>query len=95
MDKNIDTSKIEFIAVSLDEKIETWKNSKNEKKIIWTSVWQPNNLYGYLCLQYNLTSIPYFILFDNQKKVYSIKEGANELKSIKEALEEQKLLLVK
>jgi len=89
--KSLDTSKIQFISIALDDKIETWKNSKYLKKMLWTSVWQPDNLYGYLCLQYNLTAMPFFVLFDVDKKIYLIKEGSSELQTIKNVLIEKNL----
>lgn len=84
--KSIDTTKIEFISVALDEKKDTWKNSMHTAKIIWPSVWQPDNFYGELCLNYNVYAMPFFILFDPNKKIVFIKDGANELESIQNFL---------
>src|SRR5258706_157495 len=84
--KAVDTSKIEFISVSLDQKKDKWKNSETTNKIIWHSVWEEDNFYGNLCLNYNVYSIPFFILFDNEKKIVFIKDGADEIENIKKTL---------
>ena len=86
--KSIDTSKIEFISVSLDENKDTWKKATATSKIIWPSVWTMDNVYCPLCLNYNLYSMPFFILFDNNKKLIFIKDGSDELENIKKALTE-------
>lgn len=83
----IDTSKIAFVSVSLDNDINIWKQSKNTDKLKWVSLWQPNNFYGDLCLQYNLTAIPFVVLFDDNKKLVFTKDGANEIENIKTALQ--------
>lgn len=84
--KSIDTSKVEFISVSLDMDKERWQRSETTKKIIWYSVWQEDNFYGDLCLNYNVYSMPFFILFNDEKKIVFIKDGANEIENIKRAL---------
>lgn len=87
---SIDKSKISFISISLDENKEKWQKSKVSNKIIWTSLWQPDGFYGDLCLNYNVYSMPFFILFDKEKKLVFIKDGANELENIKNTLKEIK-----
>ena len=89
---SIDSSKIEFISVSLDEDKSKWKTAKATSKITWTNLWTPDNLYCDLCLNYNLYSMPFFILFDKDKKIFYLKDGANELENIKLTLKEKGLL---
>lgn len=88
--KSIDTSKIEFISIGLDEDKNKWKAGKASQKIIWTSVWAEDNVYCKLCLNYNLYSMPFFILFNNDKKLIFIKDGSDELENIKQTLLEIK-----
>ncbi len=90
--KTVDTSKASFVSVSLDGTPSDWKKGKASNKIIWTSVWQPDEAYGELCLNYNIRSMPTFILFDSNKKIVFIKEGAGELQSIRDFFKEKKLL---
>lgn len=90
--KSVDTTKIEFICVALDESNSVWKKGNATNKIIWPSVWQPSGSYGDLCLNYNVTAMPTFILFDNEKKIFYIKDGANELENIKVTFKEKALL---
>jgi thiol-disulfide isomerase/thioredoxin len=89
--KSIDTSKAEFISISLDDKKENWKIATATNKIIWPSVWQDGGIYGDLCLNYNLMAMPFFVLFDSSKKIYYIKDGANELENIKATFKEKGL----
>lgn len=90
--KTMDTSKAVFISISLDEKKEIWRNASATNKIIWKSLWQKDGIYGDLCLSYNLMAMPFFVLFDNSKKIYYIKDGANELENIKVTFKEKGLL---
>jgi thiol-disulfide isomerase/thioredoxin len=90
--RTVDTSRAEFISISLDDKKEVWKKAVATNKIIWTSVWQPGGIYGELCLKYNLMAMPFFVLFDAGKKIVYIKDGADELDNIKITFKENKLL---
>ena len=90
----IDSSKAMIISISLDDKHERWRKSEFSKKNKWVSVWQENAFYGDLCLYYNVYSMPYFILFNNSKKIFFIKDGVNELPNIKNTFKEKKLLKV-
>ncbi len=83
---SLDTSKIAFISVALDEDKNKWKVAKTTNKIKWASVWQPDNVYGDLCLNYNVTAMPFFILFNKEKKISLITFGADELAGIKKTL---------
>jgi thiol-disulfide isomerase/thioredoxin len=84
--KSIDTSKIEFISIALDEDKNKWKKATATNKIIWPSVWTADNVYCFLCLNYNVYSMPFFILFDNKKKLVFIKDGSDELENIRKEL---------
>lgn len=66
--KTLDTSRIAFISVALDNSEENWQKATTTHKIIWTNLWEPDNFYGTLCLNYNVYSMPFFILFNNEKK---------------------------
>jgi thiol-disulfide isomerase/thioredoxin len=83
---SIDTSKIAFISIALDENENKWKDAKATNKIMWTSVWEADNWYGDLCLNYNITAMPSFILFNKERKIVFIKDGAEELENIKSVL---------
>jgi thiol-disulfide isomerase/thioredoxin len=87
-----DRSKVEFISIALDEDEGKWRVAKASPKIPWISLWTPDNTYCELCLNYNLYSIPFFILFDNEKKLFFIKDGAGELENIKSVFREKGLL---
>ncbi len=89
--KSIDTSKVEFISVGLDDKKENWKSATATNKIIWPSVWQEGGVYCNLCLNYNLMAMPFFILLDNTKRIFYIKDGTNELENIKTTFKTKKL----
>jgi hypothetical protein len=82
---SLDTSKITFISVAVDSKQEQWKNAKTTHKIKWTSVWQPNGSTGDLCLHYNVSTIPFYVLFNNEKKIELVTFG-DEIPLIKEKL---------
>jgi thiol-disulfide isomerase/thioredoxin len=73
--KSIDTSKIVFISVSLDNDKSNWEKSITTNKIIWTSLWAEDNTYCDLCLNYNLTAIPYFVIFNRQKEITFYNDG--------------------
>jgi thiol-disulfide isomerase/thioredoxin len=88
----VDTAKVQFICISLDENKTSWKSSKAANKIPWTNLWTPDNVYCDLCLNYNLFSMPFFVLFDNEKKLFYIKDGAGELENIKSTLKDKGLL---
>jgi len=87
---SIDTTNIEFISIALDQENNQWKKAKATNKIKWPSVWTKNGLASELCLYYNVYAMPFFILFDKEKKLVFIKDGANELNSIKESFSEIK-----
>jgi thiol-disulfide isomerase/thioredoxin len=89
---HIDKSKALIISISLDEDKNKWNNSKNTNKILWTSVWQKDGFYGELCLHYNVYSMPFFILFNNEKKMFFIKDGSDEIENIKTFFKKNKLL---
>ena len=82
---SLDTSKVAFVSVALDEDKSKWKNARTTKKIKWTNVWEQNNWYGDLCLNYNVTAMPFFIIFDKEKKIHLITFG-DELELIKSTL---------
>lgn len=86
---SLDTSKIEFVSVSLDNDRNTWKKSKTSHKIKWINVWQPDNFYGDLCLNYNVNAMPFYIIFNKEKKIHLITFG-DELELIKSTLIEIK-----
>lgn len=89
---SIDSSKAAIISISLDEDKNKWRDSKYTNKINWISVWQKDSFYGELCLNYNIYSIPAFILFNKEKKIFLIRDGANELENIKNTFRENHLL---
>ena len=82
--KLIDTTKVKFISISVDDLKKDWINSTYSKKINWTSLWQENGFFGELVHYYNLYSLPTFILFNKNKKLEFIKDGSNELYPIKD-----------
>lgn len=88
----IDSSKAKIISISFDNNQGKWKNSIHTKKINWTSVWQIDGFYGELGLHYNVYSMPFFILFDRDKKLLMIRDGSNELNNIKNIFKEKQLL---
>jgi peroxiredoxin len=90
--RSIDPEKITFISISMDEDKEKWKKAASANKIMWTSLWTENSTYCDLCLNYNVFSMPFFILFDENKKLFYIKDGAGELENIKATLKEKNLL---
>lgn len=77
--KTLDTSKIAFISVGLDPDITKWKKNQTTHKIKWTNLWEPDNFYGDLCLQYNLQAMPFFVLFNSEKKLLIMQDGADAL----------------
>lgn len=90
--KSVDPDKVVFISIALDEDKSKWKKAPATNKMMWTSLWTENNTYCELCLHYNVFSMPFFILFDNEKKIFYIKDGAGELENIKATLKEKNLL---
>jgi thiol-disulfide isomerase/thioredoxin len=84
--ESIDTSKIAFISIGLDVTNKRWKEGTASHKIKGYSVWTQGDVYCDLCLHYDLPAMPFFILFDNNKKLVYTKDGANELENIKETL---------
>jgi len=73
--KSLDTSKVAFISVSLDPDKAVWKKATTTNKIIWTNLWTEDINYCDLCLNYNLTAMPYFVLFNRQKKITFYNDG--------------------
>ena len=84
--QSIDTSKIEFISINLDNDINAWKNCKIFGKMLWPSVWVPDGIYSDLALQYNVSAYPFFVLFNAKKELDMITFGAEELPLLKKAL---------
>lgn len=77
--KTLDTSKIAFISVALDNDKAQWRKAATTHKIIWTNLWEPDNFYGDLCLTYNLQAMPYFVLFNSDKKLVITQDGSDAL----------------
>ncbi len=73
--KSLDTSQIAFISISVDNDRSNWKKAATSKKIVWTNLWTEDNTYCHLCLNYNLTAMPYFAIFDRQKKITFFNDG--------------------
>lgn len=82
---SLDTSRIAFISVALDNEKGKWKSSGTANKIKWVSLWEDNSFYGDLCRHYNVDALPYFIIFDKSKKINLITFG-NELELVKATL---------
>jgi thiol-disulfide isomerase/thioredoxin len=77
--KTLDTAKIVFISVSLDDNRDKWKKASTTNKIKWTNVWESGGMYGDLCLTYNLPAMPFFVLFNSEKKLIVMQDGADAL----------------
>ncbi len=79
---NLDTSQVKLISICFDTNREDWQNAKTSQKIKWTNLWQANGVYCDLCLHYDLTVMPLFVVFDRDKKLQSVIEGdaLNQLK---------------
>jgi len=77
--KTLDTSKIAFISVALDNNRVNWQKASTTHKITWTNVWEPDGVYGELCLNYNLQAMPFFVLFNSEKKLVVMQDGADAL----------------
>lgn len=90
--RELDLQKAEFISIALDSTKEIWRNSKTTNKIIWPSVWQEGGVYGELCLNYNLMAMPYFVVFDKNKKIVYMNDGSDQLDYIKSMFKEKGLL---
>jgi len=86
--KTLDSSKTQMISINMDDDKTQWNTSETKRIIQWPCLWQQGGLYGPLCLHYNLTAMPFFVLFDKEKKLHVIIEGEDlyslrkELKSL-------------
>lgn len=89
--QEVDTSKIAFISISIENSKKDWIKSDNQKYITWHSLWEIDNFFGPLCLQYNIFASPFFILFDDKKKIFQLWDG-NEITSIREKLIAEQLI---
>jgi thiol-disulfide isomerase/thioredoxin len=79
--KTLDTTKIAFISVALDNNKNEWKKALATQKIKWTNLWEPDNFYGDLCLNYNLSAMPFFVLFNSEKKLVVMQDGADAIET--------------
>lgn len=77
--KTLDTSKIAFISLALDNNRDNWKKALTTQKIKWTNLFEPDGAYGDLCLNYNLPAMPFFVLFNSDKKLVVMQDGADAL----------------
>ena len=85
--KSLDTSKIAFISISLDPDKNYWKKAVTTNKIIWTNLWTEDNSHCELCLNYNLTAMPYFVIFNKDKKI-TFYDGGEDIELLKSKLKE-------
>jgi peroxiredoxin len=90
--RDLDPKKAILISVSLDDSKQQWKENKFSKRIRWTNLWSDDNTACTLCLEYNLLSIPHYVVFDKDKKLYFVKEGPNALPEVRSILTEKNLL---
>jgi len=79
--KTLDTSKIAFISLALDNSRENWQKAATTHKIIWTNLFEPDGAYGDLCLNYNLPAMPFFVLFNSEKKLVVMQDGADAIET--------------
>jgi len=77
--KTLDTSKIAFISLALDNSRPNWQKAATTHKIIWTNLFEPDGFYGDLCLNYNIPAMPFFVLFNSEKKLVVMQDGADAL----------------
>lgn len=77
--KTLDTSKIAFISLALDNSRSSWQKATTTHKIIWTNLWEPDGAFGDLSLHYNIPAMPFFVLFNSEKKLVIMQDGADAL----------------
>ena len=77
--KTLDTSKIAFISLALDNSRVNWQKAATTHKIIWINLFEPDGAYGDLSLNYNLQAMPFFVLFNSEKKLVVMQDGADAM----------------
>ncbi len=77
--KTLDTSKIAFISLALDNSRANWQKAATTRKIIWTNLWESDGFYGDLCLNYNIPAMPFFVLFNSEKKLVVMQDGSDAM----------------
>lgn len=65
-------SRIEFISISLDEKVDAWKKMLEDDKPQWKQFVVENGIKSDFCTRYFINSIPRFLLIDPQGNIVSV-----------------------
>lgn len=65
-------SRVEFISISLDEKVDAWKKMLEEDKPQWKQFVVENGIKSDFCARYFINSIPRFLLIDPQGNIVSV-----------------------
>ncbi len=68
-EKYKDDDRIEFISISIDEKKELWEQFIEKEKPFWVNLWIENDFQSTIAKNYEITSIPYFIIINPEGKL--------------------------
>lgn len=72
VEKYKDNPNIEFVSISLDRDKKEWLDKLEKDNSSWQQYIIPDNFESEFAKEYNITSIPRFMLFDKEGKIISI-----------------------
>lgn len=63
--------KIQFVSISLDDKLDKWHEKLNRDKPTWEQYVIPENFDSKFAREYNIRAIPRFMVFDGKGRIIS------------------------
>lgn len=72
VEKYKDNPKIEFLSISLDKDVKKWHEKLDRDKPSWRQYVIPENFKSDFAVEYNITAIPRFMMFDGEGRIITI-----------------------
>ena len=79
--KHYQTKGLEILGVSIDDKADAWKKACFEEGITWKSVRTPEGRMSPILQTYNIKSIPYTVLLDDDNRIVAVNLRGKDLEN--------------
>ena len=86
VEKYKNNPKIEFVSISLDNKLNKWHEKLEKDKPQWCQYVIPDNFHSAFATEYNIRAIPRFMMFDAEGKIITINAERPSAENIEEVL---------
>ncbi len=87
VEKYKNNSKIEFLSISLDNNLKKWHEKLDRDKPTWRQYVIPENFKSDFAVEYNITAIPRFMVFDGEGRIIDINAERPSSPAIEKVLD--------